>query len=52
MGRPCDLPEMHRESGVLLQIDILIVARSHPLVAQCQESIRRLGADGVGFDNT
>lgn len=46
---PYDLPEMHRESGVLLQIDILFVAREHPLVEQCQEAIRKLGADGVAY---
>ena len=46
---PYDLPEMHREAGVLMQIDILFVARSHALVRQCQEAIGRLGADGVAF---
>ena len=46
---PYDLPEMHREAGVLLQVDVLFIRRDHPLCRTCQEAIRRLGADGVAY---
>ena len=46
---PHDLPELHREAGVLMQIDVLFIAKSHPLVRTCQASISKLGADGMAY---
>ena len=40
---PYDLPEMHREGGVLLQIDIMFAAKNHPLLRRCQATIDNLG---------
>lgn len=46
---PYEITEMHREAGVLLQVDFLFVRKSHPFLATCQEAIDRLGDDGAAW---
>ena len=42
---PFDVPEMHREAGVLMQIDFMFVRRDHPVLQRCQEAIDQLAYD-------
>ena len=44
---PYDMPETHREGGILIQIDVMFVRRDHPLVRRCQATINRLGSESA-----